>query len=579
MKEHLSRPLLWFVLLVILLSVGCGSPPATPEVQPPVQTDEPETEEPPTATPTQEVVSPEGLVTSIGEAENAVVRIEIEGTYVDPEVGMIMNAGFFGTGFIIDPDGIAVTNNHVVTGAAFLNVYVPGEDRSRNARVLGASECSDLAVIDIEGSGYPYLSWYEGELETAMEVFAAGYPGSAVGASYNLSNGIIMKRSEVLESVWASVDDVIAHSARINPGNSGGPLITRDGEVIGVNYAGVSTTDENYAISGDLAQRIIADLREGVDRNSLGINGIAVTGELEGSELSGIWVRSVKSGSPADRAGVEGGDIIYQIEDNVLALDGTMASYCDILRSHDEDDTMNVTVIRFHTGEVLEGQFNGRELEPTYYFGEAGSGEETETAAVSETTYIDPTASETDDFIVFTEFDDAEYWYPFAVPDTNNYTAELGDSLMYVQVDDINTTVYALFDMDMPISDVRIDAGVETVSGPNRNNISLLCRATTEGWYEFSMNSGGYWYIWKYENGQYERLNYGASNAINLQRAKNELTATCIGTELTFFVNGVEMGSVRDNRFKGTGQVGVSVSTFDIRGAGVEFDWFAASVP
>ena len=126
---------------------------------------------------------------------------------------------------------------------------------------------------------------------------------------------------------------------------------------------------------------------------------------------------------------------------------------------------------------------------------------------------------------------------------------------------------------------MRIDADVETVGGPNRNNISLVCRATSEGWYEFSMNSGGYWYIWKYENGDYSNLAEGASYSINLQKAANSLSATCIGRELTFYVNGVTMGSATDNTFKDGGQVGVSVSTFDVAGAAVEFDLLVASVP
>jgi len=65
-----------------------------------------------------------------------------------------------GSGFIIDPGGIAVTNNHVVTGAARIKVYFSGSEKAYNARILGVSECSDLAVIDIEGDGYPYLDWY-----------------------------------------------------------------------------------------------------------------------------------------------------------------------------------------------------------------------------------------------------------------------------------------------------------------------------------------------------------------------------------------------------------------------------------
>jgi hypothetical protein len=120
---------------------------------------------------------------------------------------------------------------------------------------------------------------------------------------------------------------------------------------------------------------------------------------------------------------------------------------------------------------------------------------------------------------------------------------------------------------------------VETIAGPNRNNISLVCRASNDGWYEFSMNSGGYWYIWKYENGNYTKLLDGASTAINLQKAKNQIKATCINRDLTFYVNGIKMGSINDNTFRGGGQVGVSITTFDIAGAGVEFDWLSAIVP
>jgi hypothetical protein len=191
---------------------------------------------------------------------------------------------------------------------------------------------------------------------------------------------------------------------------------------------------------------------------------------------------------------------------------------------------------------------------------------------------IDVNASQPGDLYLGTDFEDPEGWYTFAVPDSENYEASYYDSVVYLQVYDTDSTVYMLYDYDLP-PDIQVDAGVETVSGPNRNNISLICRATVDGWYEFSMNSGGYWFIWKYEDGQYYELARGASNDINLQKAKNELTASCIGTKLTFYVNDSEMGSVSDNRFKGTGQAGVSVSTFDIPGAGVEFDWFAATIP
>ena len=88
------------------------------------------------------------------------MQIQAEGSFVDPEFGLQVNSAGRGSGFIIDPSGIVVTNNHVVTGSALLREWVAGETEPRNARVLGVSECSDLAVIDIDGEGYRYLEWY-----------------------------------------------------------------------------------------------------------------------------------------------------------------------------------------------------------------------------------------------------------------------------------------------------------------------------------------------------------------------------------------------------------------------------------
>jgi len=85
-------------------------------------------------------------------------------------------------------------------------------------------------------------------------------------------------------------------------------------------------------------------------------------------DTTGVWVASVQSGSPADRAGIKAGDIITHLEGLLLGTDGTMSDYCDILRSHDPDDVLGVTVLRYATQEVLEGQLNGRELETTFSF-------------------------------------------------------------------------------------------------------------------------------------------------------------------------------------------------------------------
>jgi serine protease Do len=327
-----------------------------------------------------------GAVDSVEGVESATVDIVATGTFADPEMGMQFDQAGGGTGFIVDPSGIVVTNNHVVTGAATLEVHVDGEDRPQNARVLGVSECADLAVIDIEGEGYPYLEWYDEEITTNLDVRAAGFPAGVAGVDYTLTRGIVSRASTSLDSEWASVDEVVQHDAKINPGNSGGPLVDERGRVVGVNYAGADAGDENFAIASPLARRIVDQLRDGTDAETLGINGQAVYDEE--LDVTGIWVASVKSGSPADQTGVEAGDILLSLEGISLGAEGTMKEYCDVLRSRNPDDVMTLEVLRWSTEEVLKGQINGRELEPAYSFSESLGEEVAEGDSYSGYTWI-----------------------------------------------------------------------------------------------------------------------------------------------------------------------------------------------
>jgi serine protease Do len=91
--------------------------------------------------------------------------------------------------------------------------------------------------------------------------------------------------------------------------------------------------------------------------------------------LTGVWASSVQSGSLADKAGIKAGDVIVELEGLPLGADGSMADYCDILRTHAPTDTLNVRVVRFATQEVWEGQLNGRPLEQVFSFAEQGQGE------------------------------------------------------------------------------------------------------------------------------------------------------------------------------------------------------------
>ncbi len=379
MHRSMVKSLFVVCIVIIVVTTACGAktPAATQVINTPTEVPGTPTQLPP---PTDTAV-PTGLVTNLTDLKKATIQIEAVGTFIDPQFGVMANAAGRGSGFIIDPSGIAITNNHVVTGAALLKVWVGGDtNKVYNAKILGVSECSDLAVIDIEGEGFPYLPWYSGAANVGLEVYAAGYPLG--DPEFTMTKGIVSKAKANGDTSWASVDSVIEHTSTINPGNSGGPLVDANAKVVGINYAGSSSTSQYFAIDRGTALPVIDQLRTGVDVDSIGINGEAVASE-DGS-LTGIWVSSVKSGSPADKTGVKGGDIITSLENLTLASDGTLKDYCDILRTHTSTDTLAMEVLRWDTQEVLQGQLNGRPLEVAFAFG-SQTGDSSATAEASPT--------------------------------------------------------------------------------------------------------------------------------------------------------------------------------------------------
>lgn len=305
-----------------------------------------------------------GPVARFDEAQPAVVQIIATGTLRDPEIGMTSTVGS-GSGFLVSPDGYAVTNNHVVTGASALSVHVGGDTgRSYAATVVGASECSDLALIKLETAReMTYLAWSQEEAWPGLDVYAAGFPLG--DPEYTLTRGIVSKAQadgDVTGS--SSIERTIEHDATIQPGNSGGPLITVDGEVVAVNYAGGSlqpnASKQFWAIAADLAEPMVETLHQG-DTESLGINGQPVFDEQ--LALSGIWVSGVKPGTPAEEAGLLPGDIILSLDGIPMATDGTYRDYCNVLRTT-AGQTLTAEVLRWDSFEVLRGEVNGdQELE------------------------------------------------------------------------------------------------------------------------------------------------------------------------------------------------------------------------
>lgn len=247
-----------------------------------------------------------------------------------------------GSGFLVSEDGFILTNDHVVSDANRIRVFLP-DRREYTAQLIGTDPTTDLAVIKIEESGLPTLSLGQSsELRVGEWVLAVGNPGLGGGSSsldYTVTAGIIsaigrplqliqgeLRRQEGWEEIAGfAIEDFIQTDAVINPGNSGGPLVNVRGQVIGINSAIASRTGffqgYGFAIPIDLAKRIMEDLIEfgEVRRAYLGIEMQAVESvdaEYYGlPRTTGVLVQNVPPEGPAAQAGI-------QQEDVIIAIDG-----------------------------------------------------------------------------------------------------------------------------------------------------------------------------------------------------------------------------------------------------------------
>lgn len=220
-----------------------------------------------------------------------------------------------GSGFIIDPKGLMVTNNHVIEGAEKIKVRLAG-GKEYEAEIKGRDPKTDLALLQIKGPGpFPYLTLGDSDaIRVGDWVLAVGNP---FGLGHTVTQGIISAKGRVIGA--GPYDNFLQTDAAINPGNSGGPLLNLKGEVVGVNTAIVATGQGiGFAIPSNLAKTIIPQLEEKgkVTRGMLGVQVQTVTPELAKSfglpEPKGALVAEVNPGTPAEKAGIKRGDIIIE---------------------------------------------------------------------------------------------------------------------------------------------------------------------------------------------------------------------------------------------------------------------------
>jgi serine protease Do len=222
-----------------------------------------------------------------------------------------------GSGFVIDPSGLIVTNAHVVESAGVIQVRL-ADGRRYPATVVGRDSRVDLALLKIEGATRLTVLPLgdSNRLRVGELVLALGNP---FGLEQSVSFGIVSRKGAPL-TVAAPGFDFIQTDAAINPGNSGGPLVNVAGEVVGVNSMAARNGSIGFAIPSNLVKMLLPQLatKGRVDWGWLGVAIAEVTdddlGRLKLREPKGVLVRSVMPGEPADKGGVRADDVIVGID-------------------------------------------------------------------------------------------------------------------------------------------------------------------------------------------------------------------------------------------------------------------------
>lgn len=325
--------------------------------------------------PTVVQISSERLVTR----ENGQMRNPFEGTPFEDFFG-----GFegpqqptprtgLGSGVIIRPDGYIVTNNHVVEGADVVTVVMMNGDR-HEAEVVGTDAVSDVAVIKVDLEGLPFMSIGDSDdARVGQWVMAFGSPLSET-LSNTVTAGIISATGR-LQGGFATpnqegpsqIHNFIQTDAAINPGNSGGPLVDLNGRLIGINTAIISRTGGNQGIGFAIPVNTVQDVAEQlietghVERARLGVSfGPASESLIEALDLprGAAVISSVTPGSAAERAGIESGDIIVEVNGRELTNHLQLSQRIGAMHP---GETASFTVVRNEERRTFEVQLGGWE--------------------------------------------------------------------------------------------------------------------------------------------------------------------------------------------------------------------------
>ena len=296
----------------------------------PIRILDPHTEPSGSADPTLPSPSDAPLLDAYSEAVVSVVdRIGPAVVRVEPQAGG-RPAGV-GSGVIISPDGLVLTNSHVVQGQRETRLTL-SDGRTVEGRVLGDDPDTDLALLRATSDGLPWASVGNSkELRRGQIAVAIGNP---LGFESTVTAGVISALGRTLRgSTGRLIDDVVQTDAALNPGNSGGPLVSTRGEVIGINTAVIMGAQGIcFAVASNTASFVVAELIQHgrVRRASIGVAGQTVPLPRRVAHAVGLASRSavvvtaVESDTPAAKARIASGDVI-------LSLDGMPVTGVDDL--------------------------------------------------------------------------------------------------------------------------------------------------------------------------------------------------------------------------------------------------------
>lgn len=265
-----------------------------------------------------------------------------------------------GSGVIIRSDGYIVTNNHVVANATDVQVTL-NNNKTYTASVVGTDPATDVALIKIDADNLPVLQFADSDkLRLGEWVLAIGSPlGEQLRST--ITAGIVSAKGRSMPNYDGEfkIESFIQTDAAVNPGNSGGALVNKEGELVGINTAIVSTTGSyagySFAVPSNIVKKVVSDLIDfgSVKRATLGVTMSSIdektAKDLKLDSLDGVLVHDVLSGSAAQKAGVKEGDIILAIDSTSIK---TPSGLQEKVNSFHPGDKAVVKVLR--DGKTLE---------------------------------------------------------------------------------------------------------------------------------------------------------------------------------------------------------------------------------